>query len=238
MKAVVFDLDNTLVRGSCLFHFGREMVRRRRLAARHVLRYAMAEAAYVVRHQEPHGIAPAVAERALGLVAGMRQSELLDLADDFAATRLTQHLRVEVHLQLIDFTRAGYSTYLATASPQELATAIAANLGMTGAIGTIAETRDGRYTGGLAGPVAHGAAKAARVRALFEEHGIDAHSSWAFTDSVNDLPLLMLVGNPVAVYPDRDLAAIARVNGWRVLPAGESDEHQLARLGALYPFPF
>lgn len=235
--AAVFDLDNTLVRGSSLFHFGREMVRRRRLKARHVFRFAGAEAGYVLRRGEPTGISSTVADRTLALVAGMRQADLLDLAVDFAETRLHRHLSMDVYRQVLLFKRAGYTTVLATASPQELAGAIAAALGMSAAIGTVSEVTAGVYTGRLCGPVAHGPAKAQRVRALLVEHGLDARRSWAFSDSVNDLPLLTLVGNPVVTNADPELAAIARTNGWRAIRSREATGPATA-VPESYPFAF
>lgn len=235
--AAVFDLDNTLVRGSSLFHFGREMVRRRRLKARHVIRFAGAEAGYVLRRGEPTGISSTVADRTLALVAGMRQADLLDLAVEFAETRLHRHLSMDVYRQVLHFKQAGYTTVLATASPQELAGAIAAALGMSAAIGTVSEVTSGVYTGRLCGPVTHGPAKAQRVRALLVEHGLDARRSWAFSDSVNDLPLLTLVGNPVVTNADPELAAIARTNGWRAIRSREVTDSSTA-VPEFYPFAF
>jgi HAD superfamily hydrolase (TIGR01490 family) len=234
--AAVFDLDNTLVRGSSLFHFGVEMVRQRRLSLRHVLRYAAAEASYVRRRGEPTGIAPTIAERTLSLVAGMSQEALLDLAVEFAEHRLQRHLVEEVVLRVRDFQAAGYATFVATASPQELAGAIACTLGMSGAVVFDDATAAGIYTGRLCGPVAHGAAKAHRVQELFDEHRVDARASWAFSDSVNDLPLLMLVGNPVATNADSELTAIARRNGWRTLAGRQATDMAMPRPDLLYPF--
>ena len=168
----------------------------------------------------------------------MRQADLLDLAAEFAEERLHRHLVAEVLHQVLDFSRAGYPTILATASPQELASAVAGTLGMTAAVGTVSEVQDGVYTGRLCGPVAHGPAKARRVSALLAEHGLDPRASWAFSDSVNDLPLLSLVRHPVAVNPDRDLAAIALTNGWRILRKWDADEGSPAALWAAHPFPF
>ena len=238
VRAAVFDLDNTLVRGSTLFHFGVDLVRRRRLSARHVARYAVAEVSYVMRRSEPGGIAADAAARALGLVAGSRQDDVLAQAERFARTRLDRHLRGDVCAELRRFREAGYLTVVATASPQELATVVASHLGAQVAIGTVSETVDGRYTGRLDGPVLHGPAKAARVAEVLEERGAEPHSAWAFSDSVNDLPLLMLVGNPVAVYADRELSAIAHFNGWRTMGPHLHSEEALARLQVLHPFPY
>ncbi len=76
---------------------------------------------------------------------------------------------------------------------------------------------EGRYTGDLDGPLAHGAHKAERVAALAGESGLELRASFAYTDSINDLPLLELVGNPVAVNPDRALSAEARRREWPIL---------------------
>jgi len=63
----------------------------------------------------------------------------------------------------------------------------------------------------------HGPEKATRVKELAAQRGIDLARSFAYSDSVNDLPLLELVGNPVAMNPDRRLALIARKRGYHIL---------------------
>jgi hypothetical protein len=63
----------------------------------------------------------------------------------------------------------------------------------------------------------HGEEKARRVAELAEARGIDLTRSYAYSDSINDLPFLELVGNPVAMNPDRSLRAHARRRGWQVL---------------------
>lgn len=237
-SAAIFDLDNTLVRGSSLFHFGLAMTRRGLVSPLSILRFLSAEAAYVHRRSEQSGMPATVAERTLALVKGRRQQDLMGLAEEWSAHRLSRHLVAEVAIQVAGFRRSGFTTVLATASPQELADAIAARLGMSAAIGTVSEVRDGVYTGCSSGPIAHGSAKSWRVQALLDARGLDARTSWAFSDSVNDLPLLSLVGNPVATNPDQELAEIARLNGWRVLESGQRSELGWQRAKQFYPFPF
>ena len=103
-----------------------------------------------------------------------------------------------------------------TATPVELARVVAARLGLTGALGTRAEIRDGAYTGRLVDDILHGQAKADAVRALAEHEGLDLARCSAYSDSVNDLPLFELVGRPVAVNPDARLSAEADRRGWEV----------------------
>ena len=87
---------------------------------------------------------------------------------------------------------------------------------MDGALGTEAELVDGTYTGRLLGPVLHGPAKLDAVVQLASEQGFDLRRSSAYSDSVNDRPLLEGVGNPVAVNPDRHLRELAAERGWPV----------------------
>ena len=96
----------------------------------------------------------------------------------------------------------GQPVWLVTAAPVEVAGVIAARLGLTGALGTTAEHVGGVYTGRLRGDLLHGPAKAEAVRALAHEHGLDLARCFAYSDSLNDLPMLSLVGHPCAINPD------------------------------------
>jgi HAD superfamily hydrolase (TIGR01490 family) len=236
-RAAIFDLDNTLVRGSSLFHFGVMLARRRVVPWHQVLRHAGTEAAYVLRRREPD-CAALVAERVLGAAEGMPQGRILDLAEEFASERLRVHLVPEVHLQVRDLRQAGYLTVVATASPQELASAVASQLRMDAAIGTEAEVSAGRYTGRLAGPLCHGPEKARRVRQFLQERGIDPDDCLAFSDSANDVPLLGLVGQPVATNPDRELQQIARTNGWWILRSSPVADAYPETSPPIYPHPY
>jgi phosphoserine phosphatase len=111
---------------------------------------------------------------------------------------------------------AGQRVWLVTATPVELADILARRLDLTGALGTVAETADGVYTGRLVGGLLHGEAKAAAVLALAEREGLDLAQCSAYSDSVNDLPMLTLVGHPNAVNPDAQLRAIARERQWPI----------------------
>jgi phosphoserine phosphatase len=106
--------------------------------------------------------------------------------------------------------------WLVTATPVEVASVIADRLGLTGALGTVAESHDGVYTGRLVGEILHGEAKAEAVRALARREGLDLDRCAAYSDSANDVPMLSLVGQPTAVNPDARLRAYARKHGWAV----------------------
>jgi phosphoserine phosphatase len=83
-------------------------------------------------------------------------------------------------------------------------------------LGTVSEIVDGRYTGKLDGPPLHGLAKAEAVRALARAQDIDLAASSAYSDSINDVPMLSCVGTAYAVNPDPELRAYAKANDWRI----------------------
>jgi phosphoserine phosphatase len=120
-------------------------------------------------------------------------------------------------LELIEEHRkAGRKTVIVSSSPAETVEPIGEYLGVDDVIATRARLDDrGRYTGELEF-YAYAAHKAEAIREMAVREGLDLASSYAYSDSVTDLPMLDLVGHPVAVNPDRELARIAREREWEV----------------------
>lgn len=214
--AAFFDVDNTIMRGASAFHFAVGLARHRYFHPTQIWRFGVKQAAFVIRGKESARHMASATTAALEFVAGRPVAELLSISDEvfdevLAAKILPGPLALaQAHIA------AGEQVWLVTATPVELAELIARRLGLTGGLGTVAEVVDGRYTGRLVGPALHGPAKAEAVRQLAVTEGIDLDRSWAYSDSVNDLPLLREVGHPVAVNPDGRLRAHARERGWPI----------------------
>ena len=119
--------------------------------------------------------------------------------------------RVELHR------REGLDVVLVTGSIDFLIAPLARELGVEHVVAPGLVERDGRFTGELDGPPIGEAEKARRIRQYAADHNIDLTRSFAYGDSVADLPMLESVGFPVAINPDRALAAVARKRGWNVL---------------------
>jgi HAD superfamily hydrolase (TIGR01490 family) len=155
-------------------------------------------------------------ESALSFIAGHSVEELESLGeeifDEVMASRIWPGTRALAQLHLDH----GQRVWLVTAAPVEIATIIANRLGLTGALGTVAEHVNGVYTGRLVGEMLHGTAKAEAVKAIAAREGLDLARCSAYSDSANDLPMLSLVGDPCAINPDRKLRDHARGEGWRV----------------------
>jgi HAD superfamily hydrolase (TIGR01490 family) len=112
---------------------------------------------------------------------------------------------------------AGRPVFICTAAAQEMAEMMALVLTFDGAVGSVAEVVDGVYTGREGGPFNYREGKAQAIRELAVREQIDLGASYAYSDSESDLPMLRLVGHPVAVNPDRELARVARAEGWEIM---------------------
>jgi HAD superfamily hydrolase (TIGR01490 family) len=214
--AAFFDVDNTLMRGASIYHFARGLAARGMFGPRDLARLTWGQVAFRMRGQENTDHIDAAREAALAFVTGHRVDDIVRLGeeiyDDTMADRIWAGTRelTQRHLQ------AGQRVWLVTATPVELANILARRLGLTGALGTVSESADGVYTGRLVGGLLHGTAKAAAVEALARREGLDLARSSAYSDSVNDLPMLQLVGHPNVVNPDAELLAEARRRNWPV----------------------
>jgi HAD superfamily hydrolase (TIGR01490 family) len=211
-----FDVDNTLMRGASIYHFARGLAARKMFGPRDLARMAWGQVSFRLRGAENSDHIEAARESALAFVAGHRVADIVALGeeiyDDTMADRIWEGARELTQRHLA----AGQRVWLVTATPVELANILARRLGLTGALGTVAETSDGVYTGHLVGGLLHGDAKAAAVRALADREHLDLSRCAAYSDSANDLPMLTLVGHPNVVNPDAELRAEARRNGWPV----------------------
>lgn len=233
--AAFFDLDNTVVRGSSLFPFATALLRRRQVGLLDLARFSWLNAKFIVTRTESGQARDLVMTKALSLVAGQRESDVMALCRGIVPGIVRERTNPAVVAEIARHRRRGDQTWLITASPVELAREIAASLGMTGALGTTAQVDSGRYTGRLVGEVMHGARKAAAVGLLAEREGLELGDCWAYSDSLNDLPLLSLVGHPTVVNANKRLRQVAVKNGWRVLEPGARPAGSTPRLSPAAP---
>jgi HAD superfamily hydrolase (TIGR01490 family) len=215
-SAAFFDVDNTVMQGASIFHLARGLHRRKFFTTGEILGAAWKQAYFrVVGVEDPEHVADA-RNSALSFIAGHTVQELQELGEEIfeeaMAPRIWPGTRALAQLHL----DRGQRVWLVTAAPIEIAQIIARRLGLTGAMGTVAEHEDGVYTGRLVGDMLHGQAKAEAIKALAAREGLDLAACSAYSDSYNDLPMLSLVGDPCAINPDSKLRAHARVQGWRI----------------------
>lgn len=214
--AAFFDVDNTMLRGASLYWFARGMAARDYFTTADLVRFGWSQLKFRVLASEIPGDVSNARGQALAFVKGWPVAKLEGLCeeifDELMAERIWSgtHALAQLHLS------AGQRVWLVTAAPIELGRVIANRLGLTGALGTVAEIDNDVYTGRLVGDLLHGPAKAGAVRELAELHDLDLAQCTAYSDSINDVPMLSTVGHAVAVNPDAKLRREARSRGWEV----------------------
>jgi HAD superfamily hydrolase (TIGR01490 family) len=203
------------MKGASLFHVARKMHQRGAFTLTQAAGFAWKQFKFVARGENMDDV-HAVRDSALTLAAGITVDDIKALGeevyDEMIASRIWPGAKALAQQHL----RVGRRVWLVTATPIEVAAVISTRLGLTGALGTVGEVADGMYTGRLVGDILHGAAKAVAVRELADAEGLDLKRCWAYSDSYNDIPLLTLVGHPVAINPDSKLRRHARDNNWPV----------------------
>jgi len=214
--AAFFDVDNTMMQGASIYWLARGLAARKYFTAGDLARFAFQQLRFRMLATEHAGDMSQSKAIALAFIEGWRVEDMERLCeeifDELMAERIWSGTRALAQLHL----DAGQRVWLVTAAPVELGRLIANRLGLTGALGTVAEIHGGVYTGRLVGDLLHGPAKAVAIRALAEAEGLDLSRCSAYSDSSNDIPMLATVGHAVAVNPDAALRREARDRGWEV----------------------
>jgi HAD superfamily hydrolase (TIGR01490 family) len=214
-SAAFFDVDNTMLVGASIFHFAKGLAARRFFSWHDLVRFTSRQVRLRLRGESFSDL-HRTRDSALAFIAGKDVAEIVALGEEIYDEEIADRIwsgTLALAQQHLD---AGQRVWLVTATPVELATIIARRLHLTGALGTVAEAVDGVYTGRLIGDVLHGPAKAQAVIELAAREGLDLDKCSAYSDSINDMPLLSAVGRPVAVNPDSALRVEAREHDWEV----------------------
>ena len=214
--AAFFDVDNTLIQGSSLIVFAMGLARRKYFRLSEILPIAWKQIKFRVTGSENAADVAEGRNQALEFIRGKRVDELVELCEDIVDSSMidkawpaTREL-ARMHLN------AGHQVWLVSATPVQLAQILARRFGFTGALGTVAEVEDGRFTGRLVGDILHGPGKKHAVAALAAIEQLDLQRCTAYSDSINDIPMLSMVGTAVAINPDTKLRKEAARRGWQV----------------------
>jgi HAD superfamily hydrolase (TIGR01490 family) len=215
-EAAFFDLDRTLISGASIFPFAVQAWRAGLVKNIEIIRWGVSALSFKLIGDLGDDRSDKARNDFLGKVAGVSVEQIAEIARDLLPN-LVQNVRPESRKLVKMHHEAGRDTWILSASPQGIVEPLADALGMTGAIGTKGKVVDGYYTSELDGPFVYGQGKADAIRQLSERLGYDLSRSYAYTDSISDLPMLELVGHPVTVNPDSPLEDIAYERGWPVV---------------------
>ena len=214
--AAFFDLDKTLIAGSSGMQFARVATRQGIVSRRQLASWGFEHLRYRLRGTTDERTAE-VLRVARDLISGVPAKTIERMGPEVMAAilpRVYPQMLAEVHAHQ----DAGRPTFIVSAAGNDVVESLAAVLGMEGGIGTRYEVdSEGNFSGRLDGPFVYGPGKVEAMQAFAERHEIDLDASYAYSDSLSDLPMLRAVGHPVAVNPDPPLAELARHEGWQTL---------------------
>lgn len=215
-RIAFFDVDNTITRGSTLYFLGKGMYNRGFFTKRDIGAWVLANIRFRMTGTEKSEVISRFQKAATDFIGGHDVKEIRIIGEQIYSEFVSPSIWQGTIELAKEHLSSGDEVWLVTASPEDFANLIAERLGFTGAIGTKAEVKDGKYTGNLNGKLLHGKEKAIAITELTKARGINLQDCFAYSDSHNDLPLLGAVGHPRAINPDAKLRIIAFAQSWPV----------------------
>jgi HAD superfamily hydrolase (TIGR01490 family) len=213
--AAFFDLDKTIIAKSSALAFSGPLYRGGLINRRAVLRSAYAQFVFLLGGAD-HDQMERMRQYLSSLCRGWNVEQVREIVAETLHGLIDPLIYDEAASLIEEHHAAGRDVVIVSSSGSELVEPIGEMLGADHVIATRLEARDGRYTGEIE-YYAYGENKAAAIKELAVAEDYDLQRSYAYSDSVTDLPLLEAVGHPFAVNPDRALRREALGRGWPVL---------------------
>ncbi|SPT54285.1 Phosphoserine phosphatase [Actinomyces bovis] len=212
--AAYFDLDKTLLSTSTTMALSTPMRRHGIISAVTLIRGVVTQLPYLLAGADEEQTTRMMT-RLAAMSAGVERERVLEVVREALPTSIEPAFYAEALEIVTGHHRAGHDVVVVSASIEEMVEPVARLVGADRCVATRMEAQDGVYTGRIERSLLH-AEKVVALREDAERHGIDLSRSWAYSDSISDLPMLEAVGHPVATNPDRELRAAAAERGWPV----------------------
>lgn len=214
MALAIFDLDETLIAGDSDYSWGAFLVAQGQVDAD---RYRTMNEKFYQDYQQGRLDIREYLTFALEPLSRLSREQLSSLHRQFMSEVIQPMWLNRAVALLQEHRRQGDFLLIVTSTNRFVVEPICARLGVDDFLATNLEMVDGRYTGSIEGEPSFREGKVHRLDAWLQETGHNLTGSYFYSDSINDLPLLEKVENPVAVDPDQKLAEIAGERGWKVI---------------------
>lgn len=213
--AAFFDLDKTIIAKSSTLAFTKPLFKAGFLSRTTLAKAAIAQAYYQAFGAD-HEQLERIKEELAGLTKGWDRNEIIRLVEETVGEVVAPLVYSEALAIIDDHRRSGRRVVVVSTSPDEIVRPLCRYLGIEDVIATRSEIdEDGRYTGTIE-LYAYGPAKAQAMVEMAANQDIDLSASYAYSDSITDIPMLEAVGHPVAVNPDSDLLEAATERNWEI----------------------
>ncbi len=219
VNLAIFDLDNTLLSGDSDYLWGQFLVEK---ALVDPLFYERENQRFYNEYKAGTLNIYEFLEFSLAPLSQHSMAQLSALHREFMHTKIDSiwlpkaEALLEKHRQKNDF------LLIITATNHFVTAPIAEKLGVNDIIATMPEQIDNQYTGKVSGTLCFQEGKVERLSQWLQENNYSLNDSHFYSDSYNDLPLLLEVSHPVAVDPDEQLEQYAVKNSWPVISLRDS----------------
>ena len=214
VEAAFFDLDKTIIARSSPLAFGKSFWREGLIGRSFLLKSIYAQLVFQLMGADEEKMEK-MRQEAQRMTAGWDQERVKQVVTEVLEEVITPLIYAEAADLIQEHRDAGRLVVIVSSSPAEIVEPMAEMLRVDRWVATLPSVKDGLYTGEL-DFYAYGPFKAEAIQQLASEEGVDLSKSYAYSDSVTDLPMLEAVGNPVVVNPDKALRTIAAENGWEI----------------------
>ena len=214
-SAAFFDLDKTIIAKSSTLAFGRPFYQGGLINRRTVLRSAYAQFVFALAGADEDQM-DRMRDYLTAMCAGWDVQQIRDIVNETIHEIIDPLVYDEAVELIVEHKTAGRDVVIISSSGDEVVRPIGEMVGADHVIATRMVVADGKYTGEI-GFYAYGPHKAEGLRELAAERGYDLSDSYAYSDSITDVPMLEAVGHPFVVNPDKALRKVATERGWPVL---------------------
>ncbi|OBK79353.1 HAD-IB family hydrolase [Mycobacterium sp. 1164985.4] len=213
--AAFFDLDKTVIAKSSTLAFSKPFFEQGLLNRRAVLKSTYAQFLFLMSGAD-HDQMDRMRAYVTNMCTGWDVEQVKSIVSETLHDIVNPLVFAEAAELIADHKLCGRDVVMVSASGEEIVAPIARALGATHAMATRMVVEDGKYTGEIAF-YCYGEGKVAAIRELAAREGYALEHSYAYSDSITDLPMLEAVGHPSVVNPDRALRKEAVARGWPVL---------------------
>ncbi len=221
--AAFFDLDRTLIKGFSATKFFKTRLLSGKMKNSEIVAQFGGALVYAVGDKNFASLAAIGANG----IKGIKEDVFKKVGEEVYNKHLAKAIYPESRALVASHLAKGHTVAIISAATPYQVTPIATDLGIEHVMCTKMEVVNGKFTGKIVEPACWGEGKALASHVLADSLNLDLSKSYFYTDSAEDMPLMEIVGNPIAVNPDKELSAAAYVNNWPVYRFDDVDRNTL-----------
>ena len=214
MTLALFDLDNTLLSDDSDYRWGQFLVDRQLIDSEE---HSKKNKAFYQQYADGVLDIHEFCAFSFEFLSSKSMSELAILHEDFMQTQIQQVMSNKSKALIAQHKAMGHTLMVITATNSFVTRPIVTAFGIDNLIATEPKIENGRYTTKIDGTPSFKEGKVTRLNAWLAENDETLEDSYFYSDSHNDLPLLEIVTNPIAVDPDPKLEAVAKAQSWDII---------------------